>query len=60
MRTKRCSITIVGGSECRRSVLLRANKQRGPHFTEIYERLRRAITTLAMLPSESLSEQDLR
>jgi DNA-binding GntR family transcriptional regulator len=30
-----------------------------PISPQIYERLRRAITTLAMLPSESLSEQDL-
>ena len=32
---------------------------RAPISPQIYERLRRAITTLAMLPSESLSEQDL-
>jgi len=32
---------------------------RAPISPQIYERLRQAVTTLAMLPSESLSEQDL-
>ncbi|WP_432490685.1 GntR family transcriptional regulator, partial [Flavonifractor plautii] len=32
---------------------------RQPIAPQVYERLRRAITTLAMLPSEALSEKDL-
>jgi DNA-binding GntR family transcriptional regulator len=39
--------------------LLAPINDRAPISPQIYELLRRAITTLAMLPSESLSEQDL-
>jgi GntR family transcriptional regulator, rspAB operon transcriptional repressor len=41
------------------SWLLEPINTRQPISPQIYERLRRAITTLAILPSESLSEQDL-
>lgn len=38
---------------------LEAINIRQPIAPQVYERLRRAITTLAMLPSEALSEKDL-
>jgi GntR family transcriptional regulator, rspAB operon transcriptional repressor len=41
------------------SLVLAPINNRAPISPQIYERLRRAITTLAMSPSESLSEQDL-
>jgi len=41
------------------SRVLEPVNNRLPISPQIYERLRRAITTLAMLPSEALSEQDL-
>ncbi|MDF3214107.1 GntR family transcriptional regulator [Mesorhizobium sp. M7A.F.Ca.CA.001.09.2.1] len=41
------------------SRVLEPVNNRMPISPQIYERLRRAITTLAMLPSEALSEQDL-
>ncbi|MBO9101147.1 MULTISPECIES: GntR family transcriptional regulator [unclassified Rhizobium] len=39
--------------------VLEAINIRQPIAPQVYERLRRAITTLAMLPSEALSEKDL-
>ncbi|WFR97949.1 GntR family transcriptional regulator [Rhizobium tumorigenes] len=39
--------------------ILEAINIRQPIAPQVYERLRRAITTLAMLPSEALSEKDL-
>lgn len=41
------------------STLLQAINPRQPIAAQIYERLRRAITTLSMLPSEALSEKEL-
>jgi GntR family transcriptional regulator, rspAB operon transcriptional repressor len=41
------------------SLALEPINDRLPISPQIYERLRKAITTLAMLPSEGLSEQDL-
>lgn len=39
--------------------LLQAINPRQPIAAQVYDRLRRAITTLAMLPSEALSEKEL-
>ncbi|MGY5800037.1 GntR family transcriptional regulator [Rhizobium hainanense] len=41
------------------STVLQAINPRQPIAAQIYERLRRAITTLSMLPSEALSEKEL-
>ncbi len=41
------------------STLLQPINPRQPIAAQIYERLRRAITTLSMLPSEALSEKEL-
>ena len=48
-----------GAGQREPSRVLEPVNNRMPISPQIYERLRRAITTLVMLPSEALSEQDL-
>jgi DNA-binding GntR family transcriptional regulator len=47
-------VSVSPGNEAMEAINLRQ-----PIAPQVYERLRRAITTLAMLPSEALSEKDL-
>jgi DNA-binding GntR family transcriptional regulator len=66
METKLSAQTRKPGGSARKTAAQRGLSRalepvnnRLPISPQIYERLRRAITTLVMLPSEALSEQDL-
>lgn len=56
---RRTGITPSGPPHPSRSPAMEPVNPRQPIAPQIYERLRRAITTLAMLPSEAISEKEL-